>query len=151
MPVPPLAGAKAPLQPKLKVLLAIEPVTLVSLMTKPTRVEPKVEEAVPPLLTPRIPVTSLPAKLIAPTLSSPPADLTGPVAKDDRLVEPTALILKKAAPEVEATAKIGIVWAAEVATTYRLAPAGVEVLMIKAFAVLSQRKLVEPAVVEAPV
>ena len=56
-PVPPLATESWPVHPRVRLLLAIEPVTLVSLVTKPTRVEPRVEELVPPLATGRIPVT----------------------------------------------------------------------------------------------
>ena len=57
-PVPPLATESCPWKPKVKVLLAIVPVTLVSLATNPTKLVPKVEELVPPLATGRIPVTS---------------------------------------------------------------------------------------------
>src|SRR6185295_18749411 len=73
VPMPPLLTAKTPVQPKVRVLLAIEPVTLVSLVTKPTKVVPRVEELVPPLAMGRRPATSEepPPRLIAPMLSSP--------------------------------------------------------------------------------
>jgi hypothetical protein len=56
-PVPPLATESWPCQPRVRVLLAMEPVTLVPLTTKPTRVVPRVEELVPPLATGRTPET----------------------------------------------------------------------------------------------
>ena len=78
--------------------------------------------------------------------------LTSPaLAKEDRVVEPLVATLRKEEPEVEATTKIGRVWEEVEATTKSVAPAGVLELMIKDLAVLSQRKLAEPAVVEAPV
>jgi hypothetical protein len=58
---------------------------------------------------------------------------------------------KKLEPDVEATAKMGKTWEEVEATTYRDAAAGVEELMVKDLAVLSQRKLALPAVVLAPV
>ena len=64
--VPPRAMASSPVQPKVKLLLAILPVTLVSLVVKPTRVVPKVLEPVPPLATARMPETSEEPKAMAP-------------------------------------------------------------------------------------
>jgi len=107
VPVPPLVAAKPPVHPKVKVLLAMEPVTLVSLTTKPTRVEPNVEELVPPLATGRIPVTSEVLRLTAPIFSSPPTLLTIPVPRDERVVEPLAATVRKEALLEEATTKIG--------------------------------------------
>ena len=106
---------------------------------------------VPPLIMPRVPVTSEEPKATAPLLSSPDTDLTMPVPKEERVVEPLTAILKKEAPVVEATAKMGKTWEEVEATTYREAPAGVEVLISKDLAVLSQRKLAEEAVEEAAV
>ena len=82
----------------------MEPVTLVSLMTKPTKVVPKVEELVPPLATGRMPVTSE-VKDTWPLLSSPPTDLTMPVPKEDKVVEPEGLMLRRLMPVAEATVK----------------------------------------------
>jgi hypothetical protein len=72
------AAAKVPVHPKVKALSEILPVTLVSLLTNPTRVVPRVEEPVPPFDTPKIPVTSEPERVIAP-LNKAPAEvlLTG--------------------------------------------------------------------------
>jgi hypothetical protein len=67
------------------------------------------------------------------------------------LTLPRGVIWKKLEPDVEATAKMGKTWEEVEATTYREAPAGVEVLIKRDLAVLSQRKEAEPAVVEAPV
>jgi hypothetical protein len=64
---------------------------------------------------------------------------------------PKAVTWKKEAPVVEETCKIGKVWAEVEATTSKVAEEGVEELMTWVLAVLSQRKLAEPAVVEAPV
>ena len=85
VPVPPLIGAKAPLQPKVKALLEILPVTLVSLITKPTKLEPRVEELVPPKAT-------LNTDWL---LSSPLMLVTTPVDKEERVVEPLAVTLNK--------------------------------------------------------
>jgi len=79
-------------------------------------------------------------------------DWTLPKTKEEMLVEPVAAAtLIKLCPEVEATTKMGKVWEEAEATTYRLAPAGVLVLIIKDLTVLSQRKLAEPALVVAAV
>ena len=53
-----LAAAKVPVKPRVKVLAEILPVMLASLVTKPTKVVPKVEELVPPLATGRMPEIS---------------------------------------------------------------------------------------------
>ena len=119
VPVPPLAADRAEVQPKVKALLAIEPVTLVSLITKPTRVVPKVEEAVPPLAMGRMPETSA-VKEAWPMLSSPLIALTMPLPKEERVVEPTVLTFKNEEPVVEATTKIGRVWEDVEAWTTRL-------------------------------
>ena len=66
-----------------------------------------------------------------------------------RLTLPSGVTLKNEPPLVEATAKMGKVWAEVEATTYREAPAGVEVLINKDLALLSQRKLAVPLVVVA--
>jgi len=126
VPVPPLVAAKPPVHPKVKVLLAMEPVTLVSLTTKPTRVEPNVEELVPPLATGRIPVTSEVLRLTAPIFSSPPTLLTIPVPRDERVVEPLAATVRKEALLEEATTKIGSVGAEDVPWTTNLALGVVE-------------------------
>lgn len=63
------------------------------------------------------------------------------------VVVPAAETLRKLAPVVEATTKMGKAWVVVEATTSKLAPAGVEELMVKLLAVLSQRKLEEEEVV----
>jgi len=108
LPVPPLETGRVPVQPKVKLLLAIEPVMLVSLVTKPTRVVPKVLEPVPPLTTGNIPETSL-VKETWPLFNSPPMDLTTPEPSEDNVVLPKALTLKRLKPEEEARVKIGLV------------------------------------------
>jgi len=114
--------------------------------------EPAVVVPVPPLVIPRVPVTSEELKRIAPMFSSPFTLLTLPVPRELKVVEPVVATEKRLAPEVEAILKMGTAWLALEATTYRLAPApGVVVLISKALAVLSQRKLAEPAVVVAAV
>jgi len=71
----------------------MEPVTLVSLVTKPTKVVPRVEEPVPPLATARMPEMSddPEVRLIAPLNKAPAAvDLTGKAeVKEVIVVEPT--------------------------------------------------------------
>src|SRR4051812_35481 len=62
---------------------------------------------------------------------------------------PLVVTAKKEAPEVEAMAKIGIVWVEVEATRNKVPPLGVEELIIKDLTVLSQRKLEEPEVEEA--
>jgi hypothetical protein len=99
-PVPPLATDNWPCQPKVKALLAIEPVTLVPLMTKPTRVVPKVLELVPPLATGRMPVTSA-VREAWPMNREPALALTTPVPKEDRVVEPLEATAKNGAVLVE--------------------------------------------------
>ena len=87
-------------------LFAMVPVTFVSLVTKPTKVVPRVEELVPPLAMGRIPVTSE-AKLTWPIFNSPPTERTMPVPREERVVEPLVATLKKEEPLVEATTNIG--------------------------------------------
>jgi hypothetical protein len=101
VPVPPLATDRLPVKPKVKVLLAIEPVTLVSLTVNPTKVVPKVEELVPPLAIGKIPVTSE-VRLIFPVFNSPPTVLTIPVPREERVVEPAGLMVKREVPVWEA-------------------------------------------------
>ena len=67
------------------------------------------------------------------------------------LTLPKALTWKKDAPVVDATTRIGKVCAEVDAAINKLPPVGVDELIIKDLAVLSQRKLVEPAVVDAAV
>jgi hypothetical protein len=76
-----------------------------------------VEVPVPPFDTPKIPVTSEEAKLIAPVFSSPPTALTTPVPKEDRVVEPRALTVSKEVPEEEARVRIFLVVVAMFWTT----------------------------------
>ena len=114
--------------------------------------EPAVVVPVPPLVIPNRPVTSEDESNMAPMLSSPFTALTLPVPRELRVVEPVVATEKRLAPLVEAILKMGTAWLALEATTYRLAPApGVVVLISKALAVLSQRKLAEPAEVVAAV
>ncbi len=88
VPVPPRATESCPAQAKFKVLLEIVPWMLVSLEIKPTKVEPKVEELVPPLAIGNIPVTSLPLKLMAPLNRAPVAvERTGNAAEREVMVE----------------------------------------------------------------
>ena len=61
---------------------------------------------VPPLTMPKVPETSEP-KATGPMLSSPATDLTTPVPREERLVEPVVATLKRLVPLVEATAKTG--------------------------------------------
>jgi len=67
------------------------------------------------------------------------------------LTLPRAVTWKKLAPVVEATVKMGRVWAEVEAAMVKVPPVGVEELMIKLLAALSQRKEAEPDVVEAAV
>jgi hypothetical protein len=87
VPVPPRAADKTPAQAKVKALFEIVPWMLVSLLTKPTKVEPKVEDPVPPLATGKIPVTSE-VKDTKPLNKAPATDLTTPVPRELRVVEP---------------------------------------------------------------
>ena len=99
----------------------------------------------------RTPLTSELPKAIAPLFKTPETLLTGPEVRVDKVVEPLTPMLKKLLPLVEATVRIGKVWAEVEAAINRVAPVGVLELMIKALAVLSQRKLLEPAVLDAAV
>jgi hypothetical protein len=72
------------------------------------------------------------------------------VPRELMVVEPLTATLMNDWPEVEAMTKIGKVWVEAEATTYRLAPAGVEVLIIKLLTVLSHRKLADDCVLDAP-
>jgi hypothetical protein len=65
VPIPPLLDASTPAHPNDKALLAIVPVTLVSLLTKPTSVVPRVEELVPPLATDNVPAQPSASVLLA--------------------------------------------------------------------------------------
>src|SRR6185295_2677462 len=64
---------------------------------------------------------------------------------------PRAVTWKKLAPVVEGPVKMGRVWAEVEAAMVKVPPVGVEELMIKLLAALSQRKEAEPDVVEAAV
>ena len=64
--------------------------------------EPTVVVPVPPLAMPKVPETSLEPKAMAPMFSSPPTDLTTPVPKEERVVEPKALTEKIVVPVEEA-------------------------------------------------
>ena len=70
---------------------------------------------VPPLATVKTPLTSLPPKAIAPLNRAPVAVLlTGRAEeRDDSVVDPLVATCRKEAPVVEATVKIGKVWAEE--------------------------------------
>jgi hypothetical protein len=74
-----------------------------------------VEVAVPPLATPNIPLTSLEPRAIAPLNRLPPVVLlTGrALERLAMVVEPFTATEKKDCPVVEATVKIGRVWAEE--------------------------------------
>ena len=65
------------------------------------------------------------------------------------LVKPEGSTAKKLLPEVEATFRIGRVWAEVEACTTKV-PQGVELLMPNSWLVLIQAKLEEPAKVLAP-
>jgi hypothetical protein len=114
--------------------------------------EGAVEVAVPPLLTPRTPETSLLPKAIAPLYRAPAfVDLTGRAeVREEMVVEPLVATDRKEAPEVEATVKIGKVWAEEEAWTTKEAWGVVE-LMPKLWEEFNQTKLLLPAVVLAAV
>jgi hypothetical protein len=58
---------------------------------------------VPPLVTANNPVTSEEPRLTAPIFNSPFTDLTMPVAREDRVVEPLGLIVNREVPVWEAT------------------------------------------------
>ncbi len=66
---------------------------------------PAVVVPVPPLLMPKVPLTSLEAKLMLPLFSSPETDLTTPVPKELKVVEPEGLMVNREAPVWEATLK----------------------------------------------
>jgi hypothetical protein len=147
--VPPLEMASCPVHPSVKALLAIEPVTLLSLTTKPTRVEPKVEEPVPPKDT-------LKTDWL---LSSPLMLVTTPVVKLERVVEPLWLTVSKLAPVEETIWKgltAAVPWIVKVAVlvvvpTAKTLETVVEPVIPKVEPELFQTKLAEEAVVEAPV
>ena len=111
-----------------------------------------VEVAVPPLATPRTPLTSELPRAMAELNRFPDAVLLTGRADDreERVVEPLVATDRKEAPEVEATTKIGRVWEEEEAWTTK-EPLGVVEFMPKDWGVLSQIKLLLPAVLEAPV
>jgi hypothetical protein len=90
-PVPPLETGSRPEKPKVRLLLLMVPVMFVSEVTKPTKVEPRVELLVPPLAMGRMPLISEPLMLIAPLINWPLAkDLTGRARlKEVMVVEPT--------------------------------------------------------------
>ena len=114
--------------------------------------EPKVVVPMPPFDTASRPVTSLEPRLIA-LLNKAPAVVLLTGRADDRLamvVEPLVATDRKETPEVEATTKIGRVWAEEEAWTTK-EPLGVVEFMPKDWGVLSQTKLADEAVLEAPV
>jgi hypothetical protein len=99
-------------------------------------------EVTPPALPQSLPVPDMTPLLFACKHCVPEATLLK--TKDEMVVEPVAAAtLMKDVPEVEATTNIGSVWVEVEATTYKLAPAGVVVLIIKLLTVLSQRKLEE--------
>ena len=107
-------------------------------------------------LVPAVPVETLAIKLVGITFKDLMLLEASVITTWEAEVEamttlPEGVTWKKEAPEVEATAKTGRVWAEVEATTKREAPAGVEELMIKLLAVLSQRKLEEDWVLEAAV
>ena len=106
--------------------------------------EPAVVVPVPPLIMPRVPETSEEPKATAPLFSSPPTDLTSPVPKEDRVVEPEGLTVSRA-EEVEEAITKGLTL--PVPTTVKV-PSGVVVLM----PILEEdSKRMELAVAEAPV
>ena len=82
-----LAAARVPVQPRARVLLAMLPWMLVSLVTKPTKVVPKVELPVPPFKTGRIPLMSE-VRETWPLYKAPVADFTIPVPREDIVVDP---------------------------------------------------------------
>ena len=66
---------------------------------------PAVVVPVPPLLTPKVPLTSAEPKAMAPMFSSPPTALTLPVPKEERVVEPEGLMVNRELAVWEATTK----------------------------------------------
>ena len=141
-PVPPLLTAKVPVKPKDKVLLAMVPVMLVSLFTKPTRVVPRVEELVPPLAIGKRPVISAepPPRLIAPLTKFPAMERTFPVPREAMVVEPETL------------RKVMLVVArVEEPLTVKKLEIVVEPVTVRVLEVGLKVKLLEPAVEEAAV
>ena len=103
--MPPFATDSCPCQPSVKVLEEMLPVTFVPLTTKPTSVVPKVEDPVPPLLIPKMPLISLPPRPMEPLYKLPKASLrTLPATSELMVVEPltvklvTLVVAKVAAP-----------------------------------------------------
>jgi hypothetical protein len=161
VPNPPLLTANTPLQPRVKVLLAMEPVTLVSLVTKPTKVVPRVEELVPPLAIGKMPVISVepPPRLTGPLAKLPLTERTIPVAKEEMLVEPLPKTWKRVKPEEEAMVKgvtLAPAWTVRVEVlvvvpTAKILEIVAEPVIPRLELVLFQRKLADEAVLLAPV
>ena len=100
-------------------MLEILPVTLVPLVTKPTSVVPSVEELVPPLAMGRIPLTSE-VNEACPLYKDPELDLTSPVPREERVVEPFEATDNRDVPDEEATVKRVTEGAVEVPWTYKV-------------------------------
>ena len=122
---------------------------------------PKVVVPIPPLATPKVPVTSLEPKAMAPLNRAPEAvDLTGRATlKEERVVEPLPATVKREEPVEEATVKgltLAPAWTVKVEVlvvvpTAKRLEIVEEPVMAKVEPLLFQRKLAEEAVVEAPV
>jgi hypothetical protein len=147
VPVPPLATESCPAQARVKVLLAIDPWILVSLFTKPTKVEPKVEELVPPLAMGKMPVTSETEDKLTKPLNKPPALLlTMPVPKEAIVVEPETAKL-----EMEVVASVEVPVTDNTPPTVKRLEMVVEPVTAKVLELGLKVKLLDPAVEEAPV
>jgi hypothetical protein len=128
-------------------------------MTKPTRVVPKVAEAVPPLAIGRIPETSEELRLTEEILSSPLILLTIPLPREVMVVEPLWLTVSKLAPVEETMAKgltADVPWMVRVAVlvvvpTESKLETVVEPVTVRLEPELFQTKLPLDAVVLAPV